>query len=134
MDPIQILHPPPEAFNKNRRISDLIRAQVNHLKHLEQKLSAGQRLAIPQHGITTENEAAKYIAAMTTLLLARPAAKSSPGPGIRLVGQRRASSLKPAEGLAIAASEDAQPASSAPANAAPGPASKKAGPAPKEKK
>jgi len=49
MDPIHVPGPPKEAFNKNRRVSDLIRAQVNHLKHIESKLPANLRQGIPQH-------------------------------------------------------------------------------------
>ena len=39
MEPIHVPGPPKEAFNKNRRVSDLIRAQVNHLKHIEVQAS-----------------------------------------------------------------------------------------------
>ncbi len=41
MEPIHVPGPPKEAFNKNRPISDLIRAQVNHLKHVEAKSARG---------------------------------------------------------------------------------------------
>ena len=114
MEPIRVPHPPPEAFNKNRRVYDLIRAQVNHFKHVEQKLSAGQRQAIPQHEIGTEGEAALYIAAMTALLRGQPVATSSPGQqpvaGIRLVGPQRVARPKPADGIAIAASAETKSA------------------------
>ena len=40
MDPIHVPGPPKQAFDKNRPISDLIRAQVNHLKHIEASLPA----------------------------------------------------------------------------------------------
>lgn len=78
MDVINVPAPPKEAFNKHRRISDLIRAQIIHLKHLEEKLPANQRVGLPQHAIVTENDAALYIAAMTRLLRgeAQPATKS----------------------------------------------------------
>jgi hypothetical protein len=138
MEPIRVLHPPAEAFNKNRRVSDLIRAQVNHFKHVEQKLSAEQRRGIPQHGISTEGEAALYIAAMTALLRGQPVSAPSPGrqavPGIRLVGRRPAARPKPAEGIAIAASAEEETASGALPAAAPAPASKKKDSAPKETK
>ena len=128
MEPIQVLRPPAEAFNKDRRVSDLIRAQVSHFKHLEQKLSPEQRREIPQHGITTEGEAAQYIAAMTTLLRGQPAAVASPGSqevsGIRLVAPRRPGRAKPAEGVSIAASAETEGATSAPGKAAPKPTSK----------
>jgi hypothetical protein len=79
MELIRVPRPPAGAFHKERRISDLIRAQVNHLKHVEQKLTAEQRRSIPQRGVTTEGEAAQYIAAMTAVLRRRPIAASSPG-------------------------------------------------------
>jgi ribosomal protein L35 len=68
MDVIQVPATPKEAFNKHRRISDLIKAQVAHLKHLEEKLPSTQRAALPSHAIVTENDAAQYIAAMTSLI------------------------------------------------------------------
>jgi hypothetical protein len=138
MEPIRVPHPPAEAFNKNRRVSDLIRAQVNHFKHVEQKLSAGQRKTIPQHEISTEGEAALYIAAMTAFLRGQPVSAPSPGrqavPGIRLVGRRPAARPKPAEGIAIAASAEEETASGAIPKASPTPASKKKDSAPKETK
>ena len=135
MDPIHVPGPPKEAFNKNRRVSDLIRAQVNHFKHVEQKLSASQRKAIPQHEISAEGEAALYIAAMTALLRGQPVAVPSPGQqaasGIRLVGSRSVAGPTPVEGIAIAASAEAE---SAPPDASPASGSKKKDSAPKETK
>ena len=68
MDVINVPAPPKEAFNKHRRISDLIKAQIKHLKHLEDKMPPSVRATLPQHAIVTENDAAVYIAAMTRLL------------------------------------------------------------------
>jgi len=68
MEVIHVPAPSREAFNKLRPMSDLIKAQVKHFKHLEEKLSPDERQAIPQHRINTENDAALYIAAMTRLL------------------------------------------------------------------
>ena len=68
MEVIHVPAPPKEAFQKLRPISDLIKAQVKHFKHVEAKLSDEQREGIPQHRITTENDAALYIAAMTRFL------------------------------------------------------------------
>ncbi|MGA2887535.1 MAG: hypothetical protein ABSE51_05735 [Terracidiphilus sp.] len=128
METIRVPRPPAEAFNKNRRVSDLIRAQVNHLKHIEQKLSAEQRSEIPQHGITTEGEAAQYIGAMTAFLRGQPAADSSRGsqevPGIRLVASRRPARAKPEEGIDIAAGAETEAATNAHGKAAPKPTSK----------
>jgi len=114
MEPIHIPRPPAEAFNKNRPVSDLIRAQVNHFKHVERKLSAEQRLSIPQQGVTTENEAAQYIVAMTAALrgqaAAVPSTRAAIVPGIRLVAPASAPEVsahpEPAEIFDLAASAD----------------------------
>ena len=71
MEPILIPSVPSEAFNKHRHISDLIRKQVEHFKHIEAKLPKNVRAKIPQHAIVTEDEAARYIHAMTTYLISR---------------------------------------------------------------
>lgn len=67
MNTILVPGPPKTAFNKHRRISDLIKAQVTHLKHLEHKMPEAVRAKLPQHAIITENDAALYIASMTEL-------------------------------------------------------------------
>ena len=68
MDPIIIPGPPKEAFNKNRPMSELIKAQIKHLKHLEEKLPAELRAGLPKHQIITEDDAARYIGPVTKLL------------------------------------------------------------------
>jgi hypothetical protein len=75
MEPILVPGPPKEAFNKHRPISDLVRKQVEHFKHIEEKFSPDVRATLPQHDIVTENEAARYISAMTSYLLSRPRPK-----------------------------------------------------------
>lgn len=65
---IRVGAPPKTAFNQDRPISDLIRSQVEHLKHVEERLTAEQRRTIPTGEIKTEAEAARYIAAMTAVL------------------------------------------------------------------
>jgi hypothetical protein len=104
MEPIHVPGPPKKAFNKNRRISDLIRAQVNHLKHVESQLPANQRLAIAPHAITTEADAANYIAAMTKLFQARVTAALKPATPLpaKLVTPIRRPASTP---ISIAASE-----------------------------
>lgn len=74
MEPIPVPGPSKTAFDKNRRMSDLIKKQVEHFKHLEEKLPPEVRARVPQHRIVTENDAARYIAPMTQLLLERAAA------------------------------------------------------------
>jgi hypothetical protein len=71
MEPILVPGPPKEAFDKNRRMSDLIRKQIEHFKHLEEKLPPDVRATLPQHRIVTEDDAARYIAPMTRLLRTR---------------------------------------------------------------
>jgi hypothetical protein len=74
MEPILVPGTPKEAFNKHRLMSDLVKKQVEHFKHVEEKLPQDVRASLPQHDVVTENDAARYIAAMTTYLLSRPAA------------------------------------------------------------
>jgi hypothetical protein len=119
MEPIHVPGPPKEAFNKNRRISDLIRAQVNHLKHVEASLPTDQRSKIPQHEITTESDAANYIASMTRLFQtkatavpvkpATPVVVMTPAAPVTPVPIKPATPVSTAPGLAIAASADDTP-------------------------
>jgi len=103
MEVIPIPPTPKEAFHKGRPISDLIKAQVAHFKHVEAKLSPEQRDSIPQHRITTENEAALYISAMTRLLRSGVSEKSAK-PKLVPITAKKSPARTPAKGLAIAAS------------------------------
>src|SRR3984957_18588437 len=87
MEPIRVPRPPSQAFNKNRRVSDLIRAQTNHLKHVEDKLSPSLRQQIPQHAIVTEADDASYIAAMTRLFQTRGDSTTAPAARQQATGQ-----------------------------------------------
>jgi hypothetical protein len=80
MEPILVPGPGKEAFKKLRPISDLIRAQVGHFKHLQEKLPPTVRATLPQHSIVTEDDAAHYIAAMTAYFRSQitPAVESRP--------------------------------------------------------
>ena len=78
MEPILVPGPPKEAFRKLRPVSDLIRSQVNHFKHLEAKLPAEVRTTLPQHVVVTEDDAARYIVAMTRFLRSRIAEAPAP--------------------------------------------------------
>ena len=119
MEPIHVPGPPKQAFDKKRPISDLIRAQVNHLKHVEASLPADQRSGIPPHEITTESDAASYIAAMTKLFQTKAAAAPTkpPTPVITMtpatpvapVPIRPAPPVGTPPGLAIAASASPTP-------------------------
>ena len=77
MEPITIPSVPREAFNKHRHISDLVRKQVEHFKHIEEKMPADVRAKLPQYTVVTEDEAARYISAMTSYLLSRPKPKQA---------------------------------------------------------
>jgi ribosomal protein L35 len=105
MELILVPGPPPSAFNKHRRVSDLIKKQVEHFKHLEEKLSAEERAKLPNHAVVTEDDAARYIAAFTRHLLAKKVTPASRKP-IKM-NPRSAKQY----GLAIAAAADTAHAS-----------------------
>jgi hypothetical protein len=134
MEPIHVPRPPSQAFNKNRRVSDLIRAQTNHLKHLEDKLPPALREQIPQHAIVSEEDAALYIAAMTRLLRGQGDSVATPAAPQPAVGQ--VIPIQPAKGLQLAAAAE-QAGSGSKSKSAAGKSSaksKKSGPSRKEKK
>ncbi len=105
MNTILVPGPSKEAFNKHRRVSDLIKAQIAHFKHLEQKLPIELRRTIPQHPILTEDDAARYIAPMTKLLLSRRLLTVVPATSTAIKAKRTAASPRQ-KGLAIAAAAD----------------------------
>jgi hypothetical protein len=78
MEPIFVPETPKSAFNKSRRISDLIRKQVEHFKHLEHKLPPEIQATLPQHSIVSEDDAARYIGPMTRFFLSRKAIVKKP--------------------------------------------------------
>jgi len=106
MDPIRVPAPDKGAFNKHRKASDLIVAQVKHLKHVEHSLPQEIRDTLPQHPIVTENEAALYIASMTQLLRSRTAPQVAAPTLIRRTPRK--APARPASGLAIAASGESK--------------------------
>src|ERR1035441_6968622 len=66
---IRIPVPPASAMNKNRPISDLIKAQLLHIQHAESaRLPKHKRDGRQPQDIHTEAEAASYIAAVTRVL------------------------------------------------------------------
>jgi hypothetical protein len=105
MEPILVPGPPKEAFNKNRRMSDLIKAQIMHFKHVEEKLPPDTRRILPQHPIVSEDDAARYIASMTKLLLSRPQLTVVPSPK-KTSKEKGALPIRKDTGLAIAAAAD----------------------------
>ena len=118
MATIRVPGPPPEAFRKNRPISDLIKSQIKHFQHLEHKLRLDLPTKFSPHDLTTEAAASQYISEMTTALRNRASgAQPTPAP-IRVVpspkpdttpAARSASSVpikstRQSNGIAIAAS------------------------------
>ena len=104
MEPIRVPGPPKESFKKHRLISDLVRKQVEHFQHVESKLPAESRTPYARDHITTEAEAARYIAAITGVLCSlggeAAAAPAKRGPQIVPPPERRA---RPGKREAIAA-------------------------------
>ena len=104
MDPIRVPRPPRKAFNKNRPISDLIKAQVKHFQHLESKLHSDLQSPMEPHELTTESAAANYIAYMTNVLCGSETEKSSSKSSRSRSVSRPA--RKASSGIAIAAVKD----------------------------
>ena len=79
---IDVPHPPASAMNKNRPITDLIKAQLSHVRHAEKGRVPKHLLSgVKPADIHTEAEAAAYIARVTRLLHPRgkkKAKKASP--------------------------------------------------------
>ena len=66
---IDVPHPPHSAINKNRPISDLIKAHLQHVQHAEHaRLPKHKRSGVRIEDIHTEAEAANYIREITHLL------------------------------------------------------------------
>jgi hypothetical protein len=101
METIHVPAPPKEAFNKHRRMSDLIKAQVSHLKHVEERFPQAIREALPVHQIVTENDAAQYIAAMTSILRS-----GATVPAKRVSAMKRPASTRSREPISLAAAGD----------------------------
>jgi hypothetical protein len=85
MATIRVPGPSPQAFRKNRPISDLVKSQIKHFQHLEHKLQLTLPTKFSSHDLTTESAAAQYIAEITTALCNRtPVGQQAPTP-IRVV-------------------------------------------------
>jgi hypothetical protein len=65
---IRVPAPSPQAFRKNRPISDLVKSQIRHFQHLEHKLQLNLPTKFSPQDLTTEAAAAQYISEMTTAL------------------------------------------------------------------
>jgi hypothetical protein len=79
---IEVKKPPASAFNKNRTVSSLIRAQLEHIQHAESaRLPRHKRAGIRLDDIHTEAEAASYIATVTKALRPQRRKRSKPRTG-----------------------------------------------------
>jgi hypothetical protein len=99
VEPISVPAPPKSSFNKNRRVSDLLLAQLKHFQHVEHKQGITIDPALARD-IQTEAGAARYITQITRAI--RSQSKPS---GIAVVPSTTPAT-KPASktgGLAIAA-------------------------------
>jgi hypothetical protein len=65
---IRVPKPAKGSFNKNRKASDLLQAQVKHLQEAEKQLPHHHRTNTKGEGITTEAEAGDYIRRVTARL------------------------------------------------------------------
>jgi len=65
---IRVPKPPASAFNKERRVSSLLRAHMEHLQRAEFRLPAELQTNIYINAIKTEGEAADYIGKVTARL------------------------------------------------------------------
>jgi hypothetical protein len=118
MATILVPGPPPEAFRKNRPISDLIKSQIKHFQHLEHKLHLTLPTKFSPHDLTTEAAASQYIAEMTAALRGRtssvqaaptpiravPSPKPNTTPAARSATASPLKSTRQSNGIAIAAS------------------------------
>jgi hypothetical protein len=94
---IPVPAPPKSAFNKNRRVSDLILGQLKHFQHVELKNGITIAPAIARD-IYTEAGAARYITQMTRAI------RGAANPGIATMPTPKpAKKAAPLAGLAIAA-------------------------------
>jgi hypothetical protein len=62
---IPVPRPSKKSMNPDRPVNCLLRAQVEHLQHAEQRLPLRYRSLIYTHAIRTEGEAAEYIREVT---------------------------------------------------------------------
>lgn len=101
MREIKVPKVPASAFDKNRKPSDLIRRQVEHLQHVVARRPDGAALAADARRVRTEGQAAAFIGRVTRLLHAEgapaPEATMAPAtpkrrtaPGRTRVTKRRA--------------------------------------------
>ena len=105
MNPIPVPAPPKSAYNPNRPVSDLLRAQLKHFQHVE--LKSGVKIdAASKQDLATEAGAARYIAEMTRAIRGRSAAQPA---GIAVMPAAIVKAKKAKGGLALAAGAAKKP-------------------------
>jgi hypothetical protein len=116
MQLVRVPKPSPDAFHKNRRISDLLAWQLEHFKHVAKKKSLKVDPQIVRD-TQTEDGAARYIAAVTRALTGRATVSTAKGSAVFPIEQGRKRSQKkavttPQTGIAasIAAAAEARSA------------------------
>ena len=65
---VTVPRPAPGSFNKHRPISDLLRRQIEHFRHVEENLPEDRQTKIDVLAIRTEHEAAAYLKKITAIL------------------------------------------------------------------
>jgi hypothetical protein len=95
MEPIFVPAPPKSAFNKNRRVSDLLLHQLKHFQHVERKNGIQIDPALSRD-IYTEAGAARYITQITRAIRAQSQAQ-----GLAHQGQAQAQSDARPAGIAV---------------------------------
>ncbi len=68
MEIVKVIGAPRTSFNRHRRMSDLVRTQVQHFKQVAHTLDAEAHKELPHHAVLTEHDAAMFIHAMTKLM------------------------------------------------------------------
>jgi hypothetical protein len=76
LDPIVVPAPPKSSFNKNRRVSDLLLAQVRHFQHVAHKQGIEVDPAL-ERDVASEAGVARYVARVTREIRNRAQAKPS---------------------------------------------------------
>lgn len=81
MEPIVVPAPPKSSFNKNRRVSDLLLAQVKHFQHVAHKQGMQIDPAL-ERDLASEAGVARYIARVTREMRAQatPSVIAMPSP------------------------------------------------------
>jgi hypothetical protein len=99
MDSIPVPAPPKSSYNPNRRVSDLLAAQLKHFQHVELKNGIKIARAL-KRDVATEAGAARYIAEMTRAIRGQSAPAAA---GIAVVPVKAKKAKASDKGLALAA-------------------------------